>query len=66
MGVTVEASPKMWYESKALWVNLIAALALIAQSYTKVWVLTPEAQLGVLALVNIFLRLVTRQPVVFR
>lgn len=53
---------KSFLKSKTLWVNLLAFLALVVQGLTG-FVISPEMQLGGLAVVNFLLRLVTRQPV---
>ncbi len=58
------ASGKKIYLSKTLWVNLIALLALLAQSFMGA-VIDLEAQAAILATVNVFLRLVTKEPVVW-
>lgn len=50
--------PKKWYRSKTLWVNLIAVAALIAQAQFG-FVIAPEEQIGILALINLILRAVT-------
>lgn len=49
------------YLSKTLWVNLIALVALLAQS---LWgfVVDAETQVALLALVNVVLRIVTKEP----
>lgn len=52
---------KRWYTSKTLWINLIAVIALLVQSYTS-FVISPEIQTAALALINFVLRLVTKQP----
>lgn len=58
---------KKWYESKTLWVNLLAGIAAITGAFGIDIGLTPEVQTtivtGVMALVNIALRVVTKQPV---
>lgn len=52
---------KNWYASKTLWVNAIAAIALLVQTRTG-FVIDPEAQTGLLAVINIVLRAVTKDP----
>lgn len=49
---------KKWYQSKTLWVNALAAVALIVQSQTG-FVVSGEVQGAVLVVANLFLRLVT-------
>lgn len=55
---------KAWYDSKTLWVNVIALIAFIAQ---KVWgyVIDPATQIQVLLMVNIILRIVTKEEIVW-
>lgn len=54
---------KRWFTSKTLWVNAIALAAALAQYYYGI-VLPVEAQAGLLAVINMLLRLQTDQPVV--
>lgn len=49
---------KAWYASKTLWVNLIAGLAFLVQAQYG-FILDPEAQAAILAVINIILRAVT-------
>jgi uncharacterized membrane protein len=56
------AQGKKVYLSKTLWVNLIALVALLAQSFAG-FVIDLEAQAAILAAVNVALRLVTKEPV---
>lgn len=48
--------------SKTLWVNLIAVLAVLIQSQTGVMV-DAETQMAILAVVNLVLRVATKEPV---
>lgn len=52
---------KPWYASKTLWFNTVAAIALLLQTRYG-FAIDPEAQSGLLALINIILRLVTKAP----
>lgn len=52
---------KKWYLSKTLWANLIAGAAIIAQAVTGEEIISPEAQAGILAVINIVLRIVTSE-----
>ncbi len=52
--------PKKWYESKTVWVNVITIVALIAQTQTG-FIISPDEQMGILAVVNLVLRIVTTQ-----
>jgi len=51
---------KLW-QSKTLWVNLIAILAMVAQTQLG-FVIDPENQLVILGLINTVLRLITKEP----
>lgn len=53
---------KSLYSSKTFWVNVLALVALVCQAAFG-WVIEPEAQAGILAVINLILRLVTREPV---
>ena len=53
---------KGWWRSKTLWVNLVAGLALLAQSQMG-FVIDGEVQAAILAFVNLLLRLITKEPV---
>lgn len=53
---------KKWYLSKTIWINLIAAAAMGIQLVVgEVW-LDTEVQVGILAIVNLAVRLITKQP----
>lgn len=52
---------KTWYASKTLWVNLVAIIALIAQSQFG-YVISPEIQATILGAVNLLLRAITGAP----
>ncbi len=47
---------KQFWKSRILWVNAIAFVALVLQEATGEQVLSPEVQLGILALLNTVLR----------
>ena len=53
---------KAIWVSKTFWANLFAIAAMIVQSFTG-WVLPPDWQATGLAVVNLILRIVTKQPV---
>jgi len=55
-----EAKP-IW-QSKTLWANVIAIGALLLQTYTG-FVIDPEKQVGLLGMINVVLRLITKKPV---
>ncbi len=48
--------------SRTIWVNVIAILGTVLFSYTGI-ILTPEMQVGILALVNIALRFISKKPI---
>ena len=54
---------KKWYHSKTLWVNGIAALAIIVQAITGQEWLDAEAQTAIIVVVNLILRVITSQPI---
>jgi len=58
---------KPWYASKTLWVNAVAGLAAVTGALGLDLGLDPDTQValvgGILAVVNIVLRLVTKAPV---
>ena len=53
---------KHWYSSRTLWVNGIAALALLAQTKYG-FVIDAEAQAAILIVLNIILRAITKAPI---
>lgn len=56
---------KSYLKSKTLWVNLIAFVALLAQGFLG-FVISPEIQMGLLMVVNVILRVVTKEPIVWK
>jgi uncharacterized membrane protein len=56
------ATGKKIYLSKTFWVNVIALLAMLLQSFTG-FIIDVEAQASILAFINVVLRLVTKEPV---
>lgn len=63
----MDSETKVWWQSKVLWVNLVATVATLAGVFKIDLGLTPEVQATVvttiLALVNIGLRFVTTTPI---
>lgn len=55
---------KKFYLSKTFWVNVIALIVMVVQSYTK-FVIPPEQQVAILGIVNLILRAVTGRPISF-
>ena len=58
---------KSWYMSKTLFVNIVALVATVTGAFGLDLGLTPEVQaevaVGVMAVVNIILRLITSRPI---
>lgn len=59
-----ETTGKKFWLSKTLWVNVLAIVALVAQGYLGFEVST-ETQESALAAVNVALRLITREEIVW-
>jgi len=55
---------KKWYKSKTFWVNLIAIGAIIARSEFDL-VLTIEGEIALLAIINLILRKLTKEEIVW-
>jgi len=55
---------KKWWQSKTVWVNIVAGTALIVQAVMGRDVLSPDIQATILAVINIVLRVVTKAPIV--
>ena len=58
-----EPGKKVW-QSKTFWANMVMAGALVLQSYTG-FVIGPELQALAVTAINLFLRKITREPVVW-
>ena len=56
---------KKWYLSKIVWVNAIALVGVAIQAATDKVILTPELQITVLSVVNLVLRSVTKENIVW-
>ena len=56
---------KPWYRSRTVWFNALAVLVLVANQFGFTgWSLDPEVSTGIVALVNLYLRFITKQPIV--
>ena len=55
---------KKWYESKTLWVNAIYAASAYALINYGVFI-SPEMQVSGLAVVNMILRKITKEPIIW-
>ena len=53
---------KAFWQSKTIWLNVLAAVGGIVQTYTG-FVVSPEVQGAVLILLNVILRLVTKSEI---
>lgn len=53
---------KKWYLSKTLWVNFIAIIAIIIFGVQEV---PPETMAVILGAINMILRLITKEPVIW-
>lgn len=54
---------KQWYESKTIWVNLIAVLGVFLSKHFGITI-TEEQTVTILGVLNIVLRFITKSPVV--
>jgi hypothetical protein len=52
---------KPFWKSKTIWVNAIVLAAMVIQMQTG-FIVSPEEQIGILAVVNLVLRVVTKEP----
>jgi uncharacterized membrane protein len=57
------AIKKGWWQSKTVWVNIVAGIALIAQAVTGTQVMDADQQATILAVINIALRFATKAPI---
>jgi hypothetical protein len=62
--ILTDAIGKKWYESKTFWVNTLAAAALFLQIKYG-FIIDPASQALGLSMVNLVLRKITKDPVVF-
>lgn len=62
MEATLQATSKIWWKSKTLWVNVIGVAALLIQNYSGGFILDAEVQATLLGLINLILRMVTKEP----
>jgi len=51
---------KNWYHSKTLWINIIAIVAIALQAYFG-FVIEPQDQVAILAVINLILRIITHE-----
>ena len=55
---------KQWYTSKTLWLNAIGIIVIIAQLQFG-FVIDPAVQMGALAVINIALRAITGEDIIW-
>ena len=60
----IKTVTKLWYHSRALWVNSLAVIALFLQLKYG-FIIPAEIELGVIAFINIIVRMLTGQPISF-
>lgn len=53
---------KKFYKSKTFWVNALSLVGLVVQSTTG-FIIPPELQVGILSILNGFLRFTTTEPI---
>ena len=56
---------KKWYASKTLWSNALMLGGVIALNATGKDILTPEVQAAILIVVNVILRVITKEEIVW-
>ena len=56
---------KKWYLSKTIWVNVVATAAIAVQAATGKTVASPEIQLAILSGINLILRAVTKENIIW-
>ena len=54
---------KAFWKSKTFWVNVLALGAMMAQSIGSSFVISPDIQVGILAVISVVLRVVTKEPI---
>ena len=55
---------KEFYLSKTFWINIVALVAIVLQSYTE-FIITPEIQASILVIINLILRAITGDEISF-
>ena len=50
---------KNWYQSKTLWVNVLAIVGMVAEYLIAHQIYSPETHAIMLAVINLFLRIIT-------
>ena len=56
---------KKWYASKTLWSNAVMLAGVIVLNTTGQDLLTPEVQAAIITVVNVVLRVITKEEIVW-
>ncbi len=56
---------KDWWKSKTLWINAIAIAGIIIRAELGL-VITPQGEIAILAGINLILRIVTKEKIVWK
>jgi hypothetical protein len=56
---------KKWYQSKTLWSNVLMLGGVVILNATGKDILTPEVQAAILVVVNVILRVVTKEEIIW-
>lgn len=54
---------KKWYTSKTVWSNFIMLIGVIVLNTTVKNILTPEVQAAIITVVNLLLRIITKEEI---
>lgn len=54
---------KKWYTSKTVWSNFIMLIGVIVLNTTGKNILTPEVQAAIITVVNLLLRIITKEEI---
>lgn len=57
---------KKWYYSKTVWVNIISLIVVIINEKTKLNIITPEIEVYLLAFINLILRTISHENIVWK
>ncbi len=57
---------KSIFTSKTFWVNVIGIVAIVVQTTTGKLLIDAEAQVAILAVINVILRAITKEPVTWK
>lgn len=56
---------KKWYTSKIVWINVISLISIAIQEATGKEIITPELQIIGLSAINLFLRTITHENIIW-